>query len=107
MMMMNADEILSDVVHATDIFDPAVGMHPIKEYTLCIDGYAGKKADNTCMCRNLDLYSFTPHGELENDSQFGNDIWGWSHTSSEGVTREFGLVGQFHGTAFVEVLPTG
>ncbi|KAJ7914274.1 hypothetical protein B0H13DRAFT_1611735 [Mycena leptocephala] len=82
-------------------------MHPIKEYTLCIDGYAGKKANNTHMCRNLDLYSFTPHGELENDSQIGNDIWGWSHTSSEGVTREFGLVGQFHGTAFVEVLPTG
>jgi hypothetical protein len=52
-MMMDAltsvaDDILSDVVHATGIFYLAVGMHHIKEYTPCIDGYAGKKANNTC-----------------------------------------------------------
>lgn len=108
-MTAAVDAILSDVKHATGIFDPAVGMDSIKEYTPCIDGYAGKDVNNTYMCRNLDLYSFTPHRDLGSPRmQLGNDIWGWSATrTSDGVTREFGLIGQFDGTAFVEVLPTG
>ncbi|KAJ7344031.1 hypothetical protein DFH08DRAFT_871643 [Mycena albidolilacea] len=108
-MTAAVDVILSDVEHATGIFDPAVGMHSIKEYTPCVDGYAGKDVNNTYMCRNLDLYSFTPHRDLGSPRmQLGNDIWGWSATrTSDGVTREFGLIGQFDGTAFVEVLPTG
>jgi hypothetical protein len=110
MMMMDAmtavvEEIRSDVVHATGPFDPTVGIEPVKEYTPCIDGYAGK-GNNTYQCRNLDLYSFTPHGNMGSTAQVGNDIWGWAHTSS-GVTREFGLIGQMDGTAFVEVLSTG
>ncbi|KAJ7166336.1 hypothetical protein C8R43DRAFT_1085899 [Mycena crocata] len=37
----------------------------------------------------------------------GNDVWGWAHTGIDGLTREFGLVAQMDGTAFVEVLSTG
>ncbi|KAJ7853999.1 hypothetical protein B0H13DRAFT_2081818 [Mycena leptocephala] len=110
MMMMDAmtavvEEIRSDVVHATGPFDPTVGIEPVKEYTPCIDGYAGK-GNNTYQCKNLDLYSFTPHGNMGSTAKVGNDIWGWAHTSN-GVTREFGLIGQMDGTAFVEVLSTG
>ncbi|KAK7013228.1 MYND-type domain-containing protein [Favolaschia claudopus] len=113
MMIMEAmtayvDEIRADVVHATGIFDPTLGIEPVTKYTPCIDGYAaGPGPNNTYGCRNLDLYSFTPHGDLGSKVKVGNDIWGWAHTSSDGVTREFGLVGQMDGTAFVEVLPTG
>ncbi|KAJ6457220.1 hypothetical protein C8R45DRAFT_844320 [Mycena sanguinolenta] len=76
----------------------------IKTYTPCIDGYAGTTPGdgNTYACRNLDLYSFTPHAELGSGTGFGNDIWGWTHEA-----REFALVGQRDGTAFVEVLPSG
>ncbi|KAJ7842973.1 hypothetical protein B0H14DRAFT_2359273 [Mycena olivaceomarginata] len=100
------EEIRGDVLRATGIFDPTLGINPIAKYTPCIDGYAGTEANNTYMCNNLDLYSFTPHGDLGSSAKVGNDIWGWAHTS-DGVTREFGLVGQMDGTAFVEVLSTG
>ncbi|KAJ7712987.1 hypothetical protein B0H16DRAFT_1341838 [Mycena metata] len=105
---MNAvvEEIRADVVRATGIFDPMEGLEAITEYTPCIDGYAGTKANSTFMCRNLDLASFTPHRDLGSTAQVGNDIWGWAHTS-DGVAREFGLVAQMDGTAFVEVLPSG
>jgi hypothetical protein len=111
MMMMDlmtsvVEEIRGDVLRATGIFDPTLGINPIAKYTPCIDGYAGTEANNTYMCNNLDLYSFTPHGDLGSSAKVGNDIWGWAHTS-DGVTREFGLVGQMDGTAFVEVLSTG
>ncbi|KAK7021239.1 MYND-type domain-containing protein [Favolaschia claudopus] len=85
---------------------PPVGITPIAKFTPCIDGYANTEVNNTYACRNLDLYSFTPHGELGSEDKIGNDIWGWTHTSG-GVTREFGLVAQMDGTAFVEVLPSG
>ncbi|KAJ7683131.1 hypothetical protein B0H17DRAFT_942211 [Mycena rosella] len=81
-------------------------MHAITEHTPCVGGYAGIEEGNTFSCNNLDLYSFTPHAELGSTTEFGNDIWGWSY-AEEGVTREFALVGESDGTAFVEVLPTG
>ncbi|KAF7309139.1 hypothetical protein MKEN_01116000 [Mycena kentingensis (nom. inval.)] len=71
-------------------------------YTPCIDGYAGTEEGNTFACNNLDLYSFVPHAELGSKTEFGNDIWGWTHGE-----REFALVAQTDGTAFVEVLNTG
>ncbi|KAJ6516969.1 hypothetical protein DFH09DRAFT_845630, partial [Mycena vulgaris] len=88
------------------IFDQTLGIKPIAEFTPCIDGYAGTKANGTYMCNNLDLYSFTPHADMGSTAKVGNDIWGWAHTS-DGVTREFGLVGQMDGTKFVEVLASG
>ncbi|KAJ7912360.1 hypothetical protein B0H13DRAFT_2251010 [Mycena leptocephala] len=36
-------------------------------------------------------------------AKVGNDIWGWAHTSN-GVTREFGLIGQMDGTAAIAYL---
>ncbi|KAJ7645088.1 hypothetical protein DFH06DRAFT_1271122 [Mycena polygramma] len=104
-MTAAVEEIRADVVRATGIFDPTLGIDPVAEYTPCIEGYAGK-GNNTYACNNLDLYSFTPHGDIGSTAKVGNDIWGWAHTS-DGVTREFGLVGQMDGTAFVEVLSTG
>ncbi|KAJ7210131.1 hypothetical protein GGX14DRAFT_363806 [Mycena pura] len=76
------------------------------QYTPCVDGYAGTEEGNTFACNNLDLHSFTPHADLGSTTELGNDIWGWTHAAG-GVTREFALVGQTDGTAFVEVLPTG
>ncbi|KAJ7360766.1 hypothetical protein DFH08DRAFT_842251 [Mycena albidolilacea] len=83
-----------------------LGMHAITEYTPCVGGYAGTDESNTFACNNLDLYSFTPHADLGSKTEFGNDIWGWTHTEG-GVSREFALVGEADGTAFVEVLPSG
>ncbi|KAF7299500.1 MYND-type domain-containing protein [Mycena indigotica] len=112
MSLMNAmtavvESIRQDIVHSTGIFDPMLGLSAIKEFTPCVDGYAGSQKNNTYMCKNADLHSFTPHRELGSTAQVGNDIWGWAYTDEEGKTREFGLVGQMDGTAFVEVLPTG
>ncbi|KAJ7216183.1 hypothetical protein B0H12DRAFT_1032397 [Mycena haematopus] len=81
-------------------------MKAITEFTPCVDGYAGTEVNNTYACRNLDLYSFTPHADMGSTDLIGNDVWGWAYTS-DGVTREFGLVAQMDGTAFVEVLSNG
>lgn len=80
MMMMDGmtavvEGIRADVVRATGIFDPLEGLEAITEYTPCIDGYAGTKVNSTFMCRNLDLASFTPHGDMGSVAQVGNDIW--------------------------------
>ncbi|KAJ6516983.1 hypothetical protein DFH09DRAFT_1195787 [Mycena vulgaris] len=111
MMMMElmtsvVEDMRADVVSATGIFDPTLGIKPITEFTPCIDGFAGTETNSTYMCKNLDLYSFTPHADMGSTAKVGNDIWGWAHTS-DGVTREFGLIGQMDGTAFVEVLASG
>ncbi|KAJ7089504.1 hypothetical protein C8R43DRAFT_1100449 [Mycena crocata] len=82
-------------------------MHAITQFTPCVDGYAGTDEGNTFACNNLDLYSFTPHAGLGSTAEFGNDIWGWTHTEAGEAPREFALVGQRDGTAFVEVLPSG
>ncbi|CAK5279131.1 unnamed protein product, partial [Mycena citricolor] len=106
-MAQYVSTIRQDGVRGAGIFDPLLGIDAIKEYTPCVGGYAGTQENNTYACRNLDLYSFTPHGDLGSDAKVGNDIWGWAHTDVHGATREFGLVGQMDGTAFVEVLPSG
>ncbi|KAJ6541524.1 hypothetical protein B0H19DRAFT_959067 [Mycena capillaripes] len=82
------------------------GLHAITEFTPCVSGYAGTEEGSTFSCNNLDLYSFTPHADLGSTTEFGNDIWGWTHIEHN-VSREFALVGESDGTAFVEVLPTG
>ncbi|KAF7341025.1 hypothetical protein MSAN_02088200 [Mycena sanguinolenta] len=95
-------QMLSDSI--ADMAASGVVYQPITSYTPCLGGYAGVAPGdgNTYACKNLDLYSFTPHAELGSGARFGNDIWGWTHDG-----REFALVGQRDGTAFVEVLPTG
>ncbi|KAF4506668.1 hypothetical protein G6O67_006731 [Ophiocordyceps sinensis] len=66
--------------------------------TPCKDGKAGEYS-----CEKVDLRAFVTHGDMGSQSRAGNDIWGW--TSDDG--REFALVGQTDGTAFVEVVKDG
>ncbi|KAJ7644685.1 hypothetical protein FB45DRAFT_1116363 [Roridomyces roridus] len=93
MMTAAVDDIRADVVRATGIFDPMLGLKPIEEFTPCVDGFAGTDPNATFMCNDLDLYTFMPHRALGSTAQVGSDIWGWAHTE-DGVTREFGLVCQ-------------
>ncbi|OJJ06691.1 hypothetical protein ASPVEDRAFT_140969 [Aspergillus versicolor CBS 583.65] len=64
----------------------------------CSQGKAGEYS-----CENVDLLSFLSHQALGSVTREGNDLWGW--TSADG--REFGVVGQTDGVAFVEVLEDG
>jgi choice-of-anchor B domain-containing protein len=89
-------------------------------YLPCSNGKAGEFS-----CKNANLQYFIPHQQMESQAREGNDLWGklclgrflfwlpvqsltWSFlgwTSADG--REFGLVGQVDGTAFVEVRTDG
>lgn len=51
----------------------------------------------------MDLYDFKNHADLGGPEGHGSSSWGW--TSPDG--REFGIIGQFSGAAFVEVLKNG
>lgn len=106
---MNAavDRIRADIDPPFGVPMPRLNLSAIREYTPCVGGYAGKQVNNTYACKNVDLYSFTPHRELGSVVQVGNDIWGWEHIGDDGKIREFGLVGQDDGTAFVELLLEG
>jgi choice-of-anchor B domain-containing protein len=53
-------------------------------------------------CRDVDLLSFLPHAELGGGS--GNDIWGWTDPATG---REYALVGESTGTAFVDISNPG
>ena len=61
----------------------------------CTNGQAGDYP-----CAHVDLLAFMPSVELSLTNGIGNDIWGWTDEQSG---REFALVGQATGTAFVEV----
>ncbi|PGG95475.1 hypothetical protein GX51_08233 [Blastomyces parvus] len=64
----------------------------------CVNGKAGEFS-----CNNVDMTAFLSHEDMESAARLGNDVWGW--TAPDG--REFVAVGQFDGTAFVEVLKNG
>ncbi|KAN0059775.1 hypothetical protein ACQY0O_008349 [Thecaphora frezii] len=63
----------------------------------CTGGKAGEYP-----CKNVDLLDIITHTELQslaaNGGGEGNDCWGWTYQG-----REFGLVGQTDGTAFIEI----
>jgi choice-of-anchor B domain-containing protein len=61
--------------------------------TPCVDGFAGQWP-----CRNIDLGSYLPHSQIGGTG--GNDIWGWTDPLT---SKEYALVGQFSGTAFVDI----
>ncbi|CEJ94792.1 hypothetical protein VHEMI10304 [[Torrubiella] hemipterigena] len=86
--------------HATDMKDGMFGYNKYKKQppTACVRGRAGEYA-----CDRVDMKGFLRHQDMHSRTRTGNDIWGW--TSPDG--REFGLVGQSDGTAFVEVLKDG
>lgn len=86
--------------HADDMKDGMFGYNKYKQQdpTPCFRGLAGEYS-----CNNVDLKGFLRHQDMHSRTRTGNDLWGW--TSRDG--REFGLVGQSDGTAFVEVLKSG
>ena len=85
---------------AEGAFDSA--QYPELGYTKCVNGWAeaipGDRS-NTFKCQNIDLYHFLSHEALGDPLGEGSSSWGW--TSPEG--REFVAIGQYQGTAFVEI----
>ncbi|KXJ88959.1 hypothetical protein Micbo1qcDRAFT_137482 [Microdochium bolleyi] len=67
--------------------------------TACVDGKAGEYS-----CNNVDLKGFLRHQDMGSRTRVGNDVWGWTDSSSG---REFALLGQSDGTAFAEVNKDG
>ncbi|KAF8830399.1 hypothetical protein HHX47_DHR2000635 [Lentinula edodes] len=82
----------------------ALSLDPISEFVPCVDGYSSFSSNHTYACNNVDLYAFVPHWATGSKNRVGNDVWGWSDRESG---REFGMVGQGDGTAFVEIQPDG
>ncbi|KAK0115090.1 hypothetical protein ONS96_013560 [Cadophora gregata f. sp. sojae] len=79
--------------------------YPALSYTPCENGIASAipgDTRNTFRCRNIDLYHFLSHAEL-NSTGSGSSSWGW--TSDTG--REFVAIAQEDGTAFVEITSAG
>ncbi|OAA50492.1 regulatory P domain-containing protein [Metarhizium rileyi] len=81
---------------ANGVFDE--GRYKLQLASPCSNGKAGEYS-----CKNVDLRGFLRHEDLGSRTREGNDVWGW--TSSTG--REFGVVGQTDGSAFVEILKDG
>jgi choice-of-anchor B domain-containing protein len=71
---------------------PVARLASLPEAT-CNGGTAGSYP-----CRDVDLLSFIPHAELGGGT--GNDIWGWTDPATG---REYALVGESSGTAFVDI----
>ncbi|TKX24082.1 hypothetical protein C1H76_3650 [Elsinoe australis] len=81
--------------------------YPELGYTKCVDGIAAAipgDANNTFQCNNIDLYHFLSHAQLGSTQGQGYSSWGWTHKRSG---REFVAIGQFDGTAFVEITRKG
>lgn len=60
---------------------------------LCINGMA-----DTYPCSNVDLLAYLPHGMMGGTN--GNDLWGWTDPLTG---KEYALVGERSGTAFVDI----
>ncbi|CZT22905.1 uncharacterized protein RCC_08612 [Ramularia collo-cygni] len=75
----------------------------------CRDGVAVAEKGNpmqTFRCNNMDLYDFLNHDDMgggEADptlpTRLGSSVWGWVSPTG----RQIALIGQFTGTAFVEI----
>ncbi|KAF2750128.1 hypothetical protein M011DRAFT_492421 [Sporormia fimetaria CBS 119925] len=79
---------------AAGLFGGSLLYPSLKKVTPCKKGQAGEYK-----CNNVNLHSFLSHEDTGSASKVGNDIWGW--TAKGG--REFGIVGQTDGVAFVEL----
>ncbi|KAJ3746696.1 hypothetical protein DFH05DRAFT_1486278 [Lentinula detonsa] len=82
----------------------ALSLDPVSEFVPCMDGYSSFSSNHTYACQNTDMYAFVPHWAMGSDNRVGNDVWGWTDGESG---REFGMVGQGDGTAFVEIQSNG
>jgi choice-of-anchor B domain-containing protein len=79
---------------ANGLFGGSALYPKLKQMERCRNGKAGEYK-----CNNVNMHSFLSHEDMGSKSLAGNDIWGW--TSKWG--REFGIVGQTDGVAFVEI----
>ncbi|KAL2163233.1 hypothetical protein VTH06DRAFT_5289 [Thermothelomyces fergusii] len=91
-----------DEARARGLFGGSLLYRKITARQRCVGGVAGKGAA-AYRCRNVDLHGFLSHEDLGSAAKAGNDVWGW--TAPDG--REFGIVGQRDGVAFVEVTRNG
>ncbi|PKX93417.1 uncharacterized protein P174DRAFT_409642 [Aspergillus novofumigatus IBT 16806] len=96
------DRLMSVKIEQRERFR-AEGLFDLNQYPdlgsqKCVNGKAGEYS-----CENVDLLGFLSHQAMGSKTREGNDIWGW--TSPDG--REFGIIGQTDGTAFVEVHADG
>ncbi|KAH7127221.1 hypothetical protein B0J11DRAFT_297905 [Dendryphion nanum] len=74
---------------------------PDKDRVRCINGKAIAKANDTDQhykCKDIDLYDFKSHVELGSPLGEGSGSWGWEYWG-----REFYILGQTDGAAFVEI----
>ncbi|KAL2118853.1 hypothetical protein VTJ04DRAFT_5812 [Mycothermus thermophilus] len=85
-------------IQGIGLFNEKANFVTISAAQKCTNGVAG----GTYKCNNVDLHGFISHANLGSTGK-GNDVWGW--TSPTG--REFGIVGQTNGVAFVEVKSDG
>ncbi|KAF4550236.1 Hypothetical protein D9617_18g034270 [Elsinoe fawcettii] len=116
----SSEEYLSGKVHAQGMAmkmaqwdaEIAAGLmnstqYPELGYTKCVNGIAAAipgDANNTFQCNNIDLYHFLSHAQLGSTQGQGSSSWGWTDKRSG---REFVAIGQFDGTAFVEITRRG
>ncbi|KAL4799282.1 hypothetical protein BDV19DRAFT_385530 [Aspergillus venezuelensis] len=94
--LMSLKKQSRDRARAQGLFN--INRYPDEGAKACTSGKAGEYA-----CENVDLLAFISHQGLGSVTREGNDVWGW--TSAEG--REYGIVGQTDGVAFVEILSDG
>jgi choice-of-anchor B domain-containing protein len=76
--------------------------YPELGHAKCVNGWIEAipgDRNNTFRCNNIDLYHFLSHADLGDELAEGSSSWGW--TSDDG--REFVAIGQYQGTAFVEI----
>ncbi|KAK4466234.1 hypothetical protein QBC42DRAFT_193319 [Cladorrhinum samala] len=88
-----------DQARAAGLFDGSALYRKITGVQRCKNGKAGTGADQFA-CNNVNLHSFLSHEDLASQTKAGNDVWGWTDKRSG---REFGIVGQTDGVAFVEI----
>jgi choice-of-anchor B domain-containing protein len=84
------DDSPSDMEEMEIIDDPVTGLVP------CENGMAGEYP-----CNGYDLLGFIPLATFQ--SQAGNDIWGWTDTSTG---KEYALMGLNDGTVFIDITDT-
>ncbi|KAM9884366.1 hypothetical protein VDGL01_01527 [Verticillium dahliae] len=76
--------------------------YPELNATKCVNGWAEAivgDRHNTFRCNNVDLVHFLPHIALGSPGAEGSSSWGWTSDDD----REFVAVGQYDGTAFIEI----
>ncbi|CRK36042.1 hypothetical protein BN1708_006900 [Verticillium longisporum] len=76
--------------------------YPELNATKCVNGWAEAivgDRHNTFRCNNVDLVHFLPHIALGSPGAQGSSSWGWTSDDD----REFVAVGQYDGTAFIEI----